>query len=712
MRSKNYELGSGFTLVIAEKPDAGRRIANVLGETTHLKINNIEIQDVRSAFDGKHYVICAASGHLYGIHDRNNKRSVYPVFDVEWLPLNAILSKKRGKSRSRFQFHLASGTAKRIETIRNLSTGAQMFIHACDSDLEGETIGFNILRYACGVSEWNQCKRARFSTLTVPEIRDSFSHLEPIKECIAQAGCMRHVIDFLWGVNLSRALAGAYSKSSRGYHNITIGRVQGPALSFVADREVEIRTHVPVPYWRISALLSKDGVSFDAIYEQTKIDIMSEAQAVKETVSQTGRAKVKSVTRSASEEQPPFPFNLSDLQTEMFRHHGFTPSTTLKISEKLYLRALISYPRTNSQKLPVSIDYDRIINSIGSIQKYKNLIEHLASTRRHFPRQGPKDDAAHPAIYPTGEPPKQLSAAEAKVYDLIVRRFLATFANNAVISEASFQFLIGSNIFTANNRKILKDGWMKIYPVTKHIPSNLPDLKEGDLLKVLSVALESEFERPLVRFTQSSLLKAMEGNEIGTKATRADIISKMIGRGYMTQGNHGYLEASEIGLELTDAMRTHCEEIISVDLTRSVESEIEQIAEGKADQTRVLDLTKVAVSLAVDKIKKSEVEIGAGLANAVALSRSDNIRVGQCPVCSNGGLRIVKSSKTGKRFIGCSNYENGCNAAAPLPQKGTIKVQTRTCPSCKWPLVTVLLRSRSPPWVICPNISCSGRKQE
>ncbi len=713
-QSRFHSVKPGYTLVIAEKPDAGRRIAYALGEAKQLKTGNVEVHDVQSSFNGTHYVICSASGHLYTVHDPQNKRSIYPVFEVKWLPISAILAKKNKPrySKSAVNYGALSRITSRIETIRQLSLHAACFIHACDSDLEGETIGFNILRYTCGLTNWDACKRATFSTITESEIRNSFSHLEPIKESVAEAGCTRHVVDFLWGINLSRALSGAYSKSGHGYHNITIGRVQGPTISFVAKREIEVRTHVPMPYWKIRASLLRKGERFEATYERHKIHVKAEADAIMGVVSREGNAQVKSTKSRMVFRQPPAPFNLSDLQAESYRLHGFSPSNTLRISEKLYLRALISYPRTNSQKLPASIDYNRIFKSIGSIQEYKSLIEYLAQTRRNVPKQGQKDDAAHPAIYPTGEHPRNLKAEEARIYDLIVRRFLATFTQDAMISEMTTNFLLGSYIFGSNDLNVVRDGWMRIYPTRLQKGSSFSTLNEGDILDISKVEMEDHFECPPDRFTESSLLREMEYADLGTKATRADIIATLMERGYMTRGKDGHLEASEIGSQLTDTMNTHCKEIISVDLTRRIESEIEQVAEGKLRQSQVVDHTTSAVSFAVEKIRETESDIGAELAEAIAASRREIASIGSCPQCSNGTLMIMKSSKTGKRFIGCSGYSNGCKASAPLPQRGMIRAQTRTCTSCKWPMITVLFGVRRRPWVICPNMRCPERKQQ
>ena len=210
--------------------------------------------------------------------------------------------------------------------------------------------------------------RAKFSTLTDDEIRHSFDNLlKPITR-LADAGKSRHMIDFIYGVNLSRALTQSFKNSSDGkmYYNLTIGRVQGPTLAFVVDREIEIRSHIPVPYWTITGEFEKDGHIVHAYYYPQKLDSLHKAtlivNACKNQDGKVTEIKVQKITL-----KPPYPFNLGDLQKEAYRVFKFSPSYTLSVAEKLYLSALISYPRTSSQKLPVSINYRKIVSGLSKI---------------------------------------------------------------------------------------------------------------------------------------------------------------------------------------------------------------------------------------------------------------------------------------------------------------------------------------------------------
>jgi hypothetical protein len=213
------------------------------------------------------------------------------------------------------------------------------------------------------------------------------------------------------------------SNDGKRYCNLSIGRVQGPTLAFVVDREMEIRKHVPEPYWTISAEFEKDGHIIKAHYYQQKISTLSQATIVNACKDQDGR--ITKIEKQKITLKAPTPFNLGDLQKESYRVFRFSPSYTLSIAEKLYIAALISYPRTSSQKLPISINYKKIISGLSKISyPYTKLAPTLLEKDHLTPNEGSKSDPAHPAIYPTGEKPKgKLDGVELKLFDLIIRKF-------------------------------------------------------------------------------------------------------------------------------------------------------------------------------------------------------------------------------------------------------------------------------------------------
>lgn len=679
-----------YTLVVCEKPDAARRIAQALGDPKETRQSGISVFDVTNG--GRHYKVCTALGHLYGLSDVTKNRSVYPVLDLEWAP---VAKDPRA--------------ARAIKVISELSKDASAFVHACDYDQEGEVIGHSILQYACG-GKYEKARRAKFSTLTDEEIRESFDNLAKSNSGLAEAGRSRHMVDFIYGVNLSRALARSLKTASK-YRSLSIGRVQGPTLAFAVDRELKIRLHVPDPYWTVAAQFEKNSQAFFAQYEKPKIETLAKARSIMGAC--VGRdGTVTDASESKEVLRPPAPFNIGDLQREAYRLFKLGPGYALAIAEKLYLQALISYPRTSSQNLPPSIGYGKIISGISRIGSYGRLASILLSKGRLVASEGRMSDTAHPAIYPTGVTPRQkLSGLEFKVYDLIVKRFLATFGDPAISKHADVAIDVNGHAFKAEGRAPVYEGWMVFYkPYVKLEQRELPELHKDDVVKNRGVEMEEKFTQPPYRYSQASLLAKMEQEQIGTKATRADIIATLFKRSYIASGRGG-IEATDLGFAVIDSMRAFVPAIVSTGLTRSMEEQLELVEQGSADGVSVIEqaVDKLVESLAA--FMEKEADIGARIGDAASADSTKAATLGPCPVCKKGQLRMIKSYKTKKRFVGCSNYPAGCKATAPLPQKGLIRTSGKACPECGWPVVGVIFARRAKQWKICVNMQCPSKKK-
>jgi DNA topoisomerase-1 len=688
------KLPSEYRLVICEKPDAARRVAEALASdgVETIMVNGVQV--LGFVHEGHNYLVCSAAGHLYAISDSFRHRETYPVFDLEWYPTHLIDK-------------AAKGIEKRILSIEKLAGKAESFVNACDYDVEGETIGYNILRYACGGAE-NVALRAKFSTLTKEELVAAFGEAAvALGAGLAKAGRTRHVLDFVWGINLSRALSASLSTAYSGYRTVSMGRVQGPTLGFVVQREIEIRTFVPTPYWAVTGLFDKDGLRFEAPSVISKFAKKADAEAMRDGC-QGKNAYVSELSKSVFKQQPPPPFNLGDLQKEAYRLFGFTPSRTLQIAERLYLDALISYPRTSSQKLPASIKFREVLSNIGRMREYSLPVEELLKEELR-PRDGEKFDSAHPAIYPTGElPRRRLDSWETRLFDLIVRRFLVCFAEDAVRERVSAEIQVGGHAFRTAGRRTLRAGWMRYYARYAGIEDkSVPSLKKGDGLSVVKVDCLEKFEAAPSRYNQSSLLEKMERESIGTKATRAEIISTLIGRGYVSGDS---LVPTDLGLSVIETMEEFCPQIVSTELTRETESALEDVENGTGDGTELIEGAIDLLSKQIERLKLNELEIGRKMNDSAIQTTISQSVLGPCPVCRTGKLRIIRSFKTKKRFVGCTNYSSGCRASAPLPQRGSIRVATRACRFCGWPVVYVMTGRF--PWRLCVNVSCPSKVEK
>jgi DNA topoisomerase-1 len=488
--------------------------------------------------------------------------------------------------------------------------------------------------------------------------------------------------------------------------------VQGPTLAFAANKEIEIRLHIPDPYWIITAQFDKDGQIFSAHYEKPKVEKPTEAKAIIDAC--VGRnGTVNNISDNKSMIQPPVPFNIGDLQREAYSVFKLGPSHTLAIAEKLYLQALISYPRTSSQKLPPSIGYHKLISGLSKISKYNQLVSMLLMKEKLVPNEGRMTDPAHPAIYPTGVVPLQkLSGLELKVYDLIVRRFLAVFGDPAISRRINITVDVRGYIFEAEGMTLTYEGWIVLYkPYARFNQRMLPELHRDDVLKNVGVEMEEKFTQPSYRYNQASMLAKMEQEKIGTKATRADIISTLFKRNYLAAGRGGVVEVTDLGFAVIDSMREFAPGIISTNMTRVMEEELANVEQGSADSVSVIEQAVDRLLESLFSFLEKETDIGAQINGAISADVAQAATLGSCPLCKKGQLCIIRSRTTQKRFVGCSNYRGGCKATAPLPQKGSIRTTGKACLACSWPLVGVVFARGTKQWRICINTRCTSKKQ-
>ena len=350
-------------LIITEKPAQAEKIASALADKTPKKkiVDKVPYYEIKH--DGKDILVGCAVGHLFALAEKKKKKGWgYPVFDVEWKP--AYLVKKS-----------SAFSKKYLKVLEKIAKQANSFTVACDYDNEGSVIGFNCVRFICKKKD---ARRMKFSTLTKDELIESYKkaskHLDFPQ---IEAGETRHFLDYYWGISLSRALTLAI-KTTGAFKLMSVGRVQGPALNIIVERENEIKAFKPEPYWEIDLktknLLAqhKDGKIFD----KKKVTSILRKTKDKDGV-------IASVKEKEFLQEPPHPFDLTTLQTEAYRCFGITPKETLSVAQELYTAGFISYPRTSSQKLPSVLGYKKIITSLAKQKDYaggKTFLENIAES--------------------------------------------------------------------------------------------------------------------------------------------------------------------------------------------------------------------------------------------------------------------------------------------------------------------------------------------
>ncbi|MCL2287623.1 MAG: DNA topoisomerase, partial [Candidatus Bathyarchaeota archaeon] len=453
-----------------------------------------------------------------------------------------------------------------------------------------------------------------------------------------------------------------------------------------------------------------DSQMFNLEYEKI-IENKSEAKIIA-TACKAKEGQIVKINVKEFQQKPPTPFDLGTLQSEAYKLFKYTPMRTSKIAQHLYVNALISYPRTSSQKLPSTIGYRNILRNLGRSTLYQRLTQKLLAQPILKPNEGIKFDPAHPAIYPTGNiPEKNLTLDEKNIYDLIVKRFFAVFGEPALKQSIKVSVDINHNMFFMTGYRTLKEGWIEYYRPYVHFEDVLlPRIFEGQKIVVNKVILKDEFTKPPSRYNPRSLLKKMEKEEIGTKATRATIIQTLYERKYL-EGQQN-LVITDLGFEVAEVLGKYCPSVVSSQMTRKLEEKMEQIQLEQETKQNVLVNTIENLKTITLTLKQKQSEIGLQLGQKIKQTRLKEQTIGNCPKCQTGKLNIIRSKKTGKRFVGCTNFFEGtCSTSFPLPQTGTIKPLTTPCKTCGYPIIKVLINPKQP-WNLCLNPNCPTKEQK
>lgn len=584
----------GKIVVIAEKPKAANKIALALSKNPIRKsMYGIPYYLIKNRHSS--IIVASAAGHLYGLH---TDQYGYPVFKYEWKPLYQIDPK-------------AKHTEKFIMVLSKLCSNADYYVNACDYDIEGSVIGYLIIYFH---GDLEKSLRAKFSSLTIEELRESFRKLTSLDWEMIEAGLCRHELDWIWGINISRALMSSVKIASGKRVILSAGRVQTPTLRYVVEKDIERRLFIPLPQYSLSINIFKNNYEIHVEYKGKSVETKKNAKEIIDEIKRTGYLIVKRYEEKIYTLNPPPAFNLGDLQEEAARIYGFSPYKTQSIAEKLYLDALISYPRTNSQKLPPTLNYKAIMNKLSRINNYKELVSNLLVETKGVlkPVQGSKDDPAHPAIYPTGVKPKDLGKDEWKIYDLIVRRFLAAFASKARISHRIVYLVYPkdpSMVFQASGQKILDLGWLRYYPFSKPEERFLPQFQYGERVKIAKASIRKTYTKPPEKINKIKILRWMENVGIGTEATRARIIEILFSRDYLRSVG-GRVEATDLGLGIIEVLMEYFPEITSVSLTRHFEEEMEKIRLGVKRREEVVKDAKNTLIKLIVSFDKKKYQIG------------------------------------------------------------------------------------------------------
>ena len=605
------------TLIIAEKPSVAQDIVRALTPVAG------KFDKQADHFENDRYVVTSAVGHLVEIkapEEFDVKRGKWSFAHLPVVPPYFDLA-PIDKAKSRL--------AAVVKLVKRKDVTA--LINACDAGREGELIFRLIVQYA-GVNEKKTVapkpiQRLWLQSMTPQAIRDGFDKLRSDADMLglSDAARSRSEADWLVGINGTRAMT-AFNSRDGGFFLTTVGRVQTPTLSVVVEREEKIRKHVSRPYWEIKASFAAvageyEGKWFDTAWKKNPDDaelradrVWNEADA--QAIAQAVRGQPASVTEEAkpSSQSAPTLYDLTTLQREANSRFGFSAKTTLSIAQALYEKhKVLTYPRTDSKALPE--DYLPVVKETMAMLADEELpgpLRALSGPARKAlndglvkPNKRIFDNAKvsdHFAIIPTLQAPKSLTEIEAKLYDMVVKRFLAVFyppAEFMVTTRISTVAAAGKKFsFQTNGKVMVKPGWLAVYGrEAQEDDANLVAVQPGELVQTESVDVNPLKTKPPARYTEATLLSAMEGagklidddelreamaeKGLGTPATRAQTIEGLILEKYMVREGRELIPTAKAFQLMTLLRGLQVEELTKPELTGNWEFQLAEMEKGK-----------------------------------------------------------------------------------------------------------------------------------
>nr|WP_207719012.1 type I DNA topoisomerase [Peptostreptococcus russellii] len=615
-------------LVIVESPAKAKTIEKFLGKS--------------------HYVVKASVGHIRDLPKSRLGVDIDNNFEPEYINI-------RGKGDV-------------IKELRKEAKKSKRVYLATDPDREGEAISWH-LTYILGMDVDSEC-RIEFNEITKDTIKKSIKNPRKINKDLVDAQQARRVLDRLLGYQISPIL---WQKVRRG---LSAGRVQSVTTKIICDREKEIEDFIPVEYWTLDLISSKDGENITfSFYGKNgeKIDLSTEEQvneileAIKDKKMDIVDIDTKKRKRSAVK-----PFTTSVLQQEAVNKLGFTTKKTMKIAQELYegvdvsgegTVGLISYIRTDSQRIS-----DEAKAAVDGFIEEVYGDNYLFKGKKKASKSKKNTQDAHEAIRPTSvmrQPDSirdSLSNDQYKLYNLIWRRFVASQMSDAVYETLTIKANIEEYIFTATGSKQIFDGYTKVYNFSDREDRLLPDIKVADKLDIEKTEPIQHFTQPPARYTEASLVKTLEELGIGRPSTYAPTIATIFNRGYVEKEGAA-IKPTELGTIVTEILEDNFEMLTDVDFTAKLEDRLDEIAEGDLEWKKVVEESyrplESSIKEAIDKIEKINMDI-----------ETDEI----CDVC--GANMVIKHGRFGK-FMACKNYPE-CKNTKPIVEKIGVK-----CPKCK-----------------------------
>ncbi|WP_160723916.1 DNA topoisomerase III [Bacillus sp. USDA818B3_A] len=627
------------SLVLAEKPSVAREIARVLGCN----------QKHKSYIEGNQYIVTWALGHLIELKMPEHYDTKYKQWNLEDLP---IIPQKMGlkvMKQTNHQFRAIEALAKRKDI--------KECIIATDAGREGELVA----RWILEKLHWNKpLKRLWISSQTDKAIKDGFKQLRPGSQFddLYHSAVCRAEADWLIGLNVTRALTTKYKDP------LSAGRVQTPTLALILEREQQIQKFIPKEYWTIRAEIGPLTTDWEKTNEKRIFD-KPKADAILSKI-EGKKATLEKIERKKKSDQQPLPYDLTELQRDANKRFGFSAKKTLTVLQRLYEQyKLVTYPRTDSRYLTTDMIGTMADRLHGMSSGYKEEVRPLLANKgkvlakRVFNNEKVTD---HHAIIPTEQRLNlgELDNDERKLYDLIARRFLALFLPAYEYETIHAVFKVEGETFTAKETNVLDLGYKKVLGKDDNDTSTagVQNMVQGKEYTVKNSSLNQKWTEPPLRFSEADVLAHMEKFGLGTPATRAEIIERLVETEVVERQNGRFTQTKK-GRQLIDLVNN---ELKSPELTAKWEKELEMISKGKADPKAFLQKIRRQTEQLVAEIKASDKSY-----------RAHNLTGSRCPECNE--FLKERNTKEGKILV-CSSPD--CS----FRKRKDPKLSNRRCPQC------------------------------
>jgi len=668
------------TLVVAEKFNTALRIAVVLSDG-RMKRSRIEGTNVFE-FERPEgpYAVAGLRGHIVELD--------YPEEFREW----SLAGLPKLLETTPLKRVTESGI---VAALQSIVRKFDRVVIATDFDREGELIGLECLELLLKVHPKIEVRRARYSALTRDAIEESFTHLQELDRALAEAAEARQEIDLVWGALLTRYMS--ITSGQRGRQFLSVGRVQTPTLALLVERDQEIKEFKPTPFWELLAHATKGEDAFTLRHAHGIFESKPEADALLAQVTGATHGTVQEFTEEETRRRPPPPFSTTLFVAEATRL-GMGAAHAMRIAEDLYTQGLISYPRTDNTVYPRGLGLRTLVEKFKD-GPFGEAAEFVLAQPSFRPSRGRIETTDHPPIYPTSAvDPKKLRPDHAKLYELVVRRFLATVAPDAIGQSRSTTVEVRGERFHGKGQRILEAGWYRVYPYSHPDESPIPALTVGESIAIAGIELAQDQTKPPRRFSQGSLIQEMERLGLGTKSTRHDVLQKLFDRHYVNQRQ---LEPTSTGIAVTEALKAHAPVITRPEMTHRLEEDMELVAESKKPKQEVLDESRTMLREAYALLAANE----RGVTETITAALDRQHFVGPCARCG-GALRLCRSPR-GSRWVQCVNNPASCTATYALPSAGFIEPAPEfLCGTCKVPRVKIVFRGQRPD-LYCINPECA-----